>query len=217
MCFFPGGFQSYLIPPSEKASKLGDYLRIVILMHFALAVAEFFGGRYISGVFDLLGALIGYLSIRHPTQFNLQQVLCYTIFMGLQCIWALISVIVYFSGVSTDEPSVNWQLYVYVGTVIAGPIIYFLGAFIGWHLYKDLKASLQLAAEDAAYGGAWGGGGGQPQPQAGGWQAAPAAPAAAPESNYGGYSAASAGGRSSNNASGGFKPFSGEGHTLGGS
>jgi uncharacterized membrane protein YgcG len=231
MCFFPGGFQSYLIPPSEKASKLADYLRIVIFMHFALAIAEFFGGRYISGVFDLLGALIGYLSIRHPTQFNLQQVLCYTIFMGLQCIWAIIEVIVYFSGVSTDEPSVEWQLYVYVGTVIAGPIIYFLGAFIGWHLYKDLKQSLQLAAEDAAYGGAWGGGqpqwGAQPQQQAGGWQAAPAA---APQSNYGGWSGASSGGggggagagggRSStsvSNNSGGFKPFTGEGHTLGGS
>jgi len=161
-------------------------------------------------VFDLLGVLLGYLSIRHPTQFNLQQVLCYTIFMGLQCIWAVISVIVYFSGVSTDQPSVNWQLYVYVGTVIAGPIIYFLGAFIGWHLYKDLKQSLQLAQEDAAYGGAWAGG--QPQPQAGGWQAAPAAPApAAP-----GRSAAPAT-MGAPLGGGGFKPFSGEGHTLGGS
>jgi len=137
--------------------------------------------------------------------------------MGLQCIWAIISVIVYFSGVSTDQPKVNWQLYVYVGTVIAGPIIYFLGAFIGWHLYKDLKQSLQLAAEDAAYGGAWGGGGGQQQqqwggqqqPQAGGWQAAPAAPApAAP-----GRTPATVVGV----GGGGFKPFTGEGHTLGGS
>eukprot|EP00456_Euglypha_rotunda_P066826 TRINITY_DN5764_c0_g1_i3.p1 TRINITY_DN5764_c0_g1~~TRINITY_DN5764_c0_g1_i3.p1 ORF type:complete len:105 (+),score=11.95 TRINITY_DN5764_c0_g1_i3:34-348(+) len=84
MCLLPlGGFNSYLIPPSEKASKLADYLKVVIMMHFALAICLFLSLMWVF-------------------------------------FWGCIKMIMYFSGVqSSDAPSVSWEFYVYVGTLIS--------------------------------------------------------------------------------------------------
>jgi len=225
MCLLPfGGFNTYLIPPSEKGSKLADYLKVVIFMHFLLAICLFLSLRWVDGVFDLIGILIGYMAIRNPAHFNLQQVLCYSIFCGLDFFWGIIKMIMFFSGVSTtDAPSAAWSFYIYVGTLIGAPVIYFLGTYIGYQLYKELKLTLENTAMQAsAMGGdPWGSSFGAPQQ----------GPQTANDYNssfYGGGAPSSSGttpggslsynnptARPPTRGTNGFKPFSGEGHTLG--
>jgi len=227
MCLLPfGGFNTYLIPPSEKGSKLADYLKVVILMHFLLAICLFLSLRWVDGVFDLIGILIGYMAIRNPAHFNLQQVLCYSIFCGLDFFWGIIKMIMFFSGVSTtDAPSAAWSFYIYVGTLIGAPVIYFLGSYIAYQLYKELKLTLENTAMQAsAMGGDPYGSSSFGAPQQG--------PQTASDYNssfYGGASGSNStqgttsGGSLSYNArpptttrgATGFKPFTGEGHTLG--
>jgi len=224
MCLFPmGGWNTYLIPPSEKASKLADYLKVIIGLHFTLAICLFLSILWVDGAFDLFGAAIGYMAIRNPMAYNLQQVLCYTIFCGMDFFWSCIKMIMYFAKVSNaaDAPAAPWQFYIYIATLICGPLIYILASVIGYYLYKELKLTWTNTAMQASqmggdpYGGRAGGGGQM-------WGAPPQAPQAPSDYGYGGggygYSAGSAPRYSSVSVnaptSGGFKPFTGEGHTL---
>jgi hypothetical protein len=87
---------------------------------------------------------------------------------GFNCIWTVIRVIMFFSGVELFEaPSYNFQLNLRVFTMVAGPIInvrafwdcyfcswyqriafvrfdptQFLAAFVGYKLYRELKLEL---------------------------------------------------------------------------
>eukprot|EP00456_Euglypha_rotunda_P066827 TRINITY_DN5764_c0_g1_i4.p1 TRINITY_DN5764_c0_g1~~TRINITY_DN5764_c0_g1_i4.p1 ORF type:complete len:200 (+),score=24.62 TRINITY_DN5764_c0_g1_i4:34-633(+) len=179
MCLLPlGGFNSYLIPPSEKASKLADYLKVVIMMHFALAICLFLSLMWVF-------------------------------------FWGCIKMIMYFSGVqSSDAPSVSWEFYVYVGTLISGPLIYILACVIGYYLYKELKLTWTNTAMQAnmMQGGGFGGMWGAPQT---------APQTASGQSDYYGGSTYGRGPSSSVSTSapppppvGGFKAFAGQGHTL---
>ena len=61
-----------LIPPTDKARKIADYLRVAIGLHVFLAVFLMLGGRYPDGVFDLLGALIGFMAIKNAEGYSFQ-------------------------------------------------------------------------------------------------------------------------------------------------
>jgi hypothetical protein len=71
MCMGMG--QPILIPPSEKGRAMADYLRTCLVLALLLALTEFIGTKYVSGVFDILAAAIGYMAIRNPEGFNYQQ------------------------------------------------------------------------------------------------------------------------------------------------
>eukprot|EP00343_Euplotes_focardii_P012836 CAMPEP_0205833524 /NCGR_PEP_ID=MMETSP0206-20130828/49981_1 /ASSEMBLY_ACC=CAM_ASM_000279 /TAXON_ID=36767 /ORGANISM="Euplotes focardii, Strain TN1" /LENGTH=151 /DNA_ID=CAMNT_0053140015 /DNA_START=49 /DNA_END=500 /DNA_ORIENTATION=+ len=149
-----GGRQNVLILPSQKARKLADYLKVAIFMHFTLGVLLFPSGRFMDGVVDLIGATIGYLAIKDPIGYSIQQVLCYTLFCGMVLFWAAIRTTLYFTGVSTDDaPGPAWQFYAYVGTLIAGPIIYTLGIVVGYQLYKELKLIVEELQQGLGGGG----------------------------------------------------------------
>jgi hypothetical protein len=77
-----GGGGNILIPPSVPARKLGDYLRVAIGLHFFLAIFIMIAGRYFDGVFDLLGVLIGYMSIKNREGYSFSCVLSYCVFTG---------------------------------------------------------------------------------------------------------------------------------------
>lgn len=74
------GFANFLVPPSPRARNIADYLKVVLVLHFGLAVCEIAAFRWFDGAFDILFALIGVLAIRNPEGYSLQQTMCY--FLG---------------------------------------------------------------------------------------------------------------------------------------
>lgn len=222
MCIPIGGFSGALITPSEKAKKLGDYLKIAVSLHFTLALFMFLGGRWFDGAFDLLASLIGYMSIRHSEGYSLQQVLCYTIFCGMDFFFAIIRAIMFFAKVVTDIPSTPWMMYIYIGTLIVAPLIYALCCTLGYQVYKelrlitiDLQESGVLGAPPSFYGG---GAVASSRGSSNMWSHPEIHPgeASSAASSSSSSSSSTSSGRTSSNMRPGFKPFSGQGHRLGG-
>jgi len=207
MCLFPFGGGGILVPPNERGRKYGEYLRIAIMLHFSLALFMFLASRWFDAVFDLIAALIGYMSIRQPDAYSIQQLLCYTIFTAMDFFFAIIRLIMYFANVATDVPTTTWVFDMYVGTIIAAPIVYVGCCYLSYQVYQQLRLIVNEIAASEGFGGAaqpyYGGGAGMPA-QGGGadmWSHPEAHPAAP--------------GPAATIAS--FKPFSGQGHRLGGS
>jgi len=234
MCVIPiGGFQNILIPPTEKAVKLADYLRVAISLHFVMTIMLFLCGRWLDGALDLIGVAIGYLSIRNPDGYSIQQVLCYTFYCGMDFFWALIRMIMFFAGTSAESvPDPNWQFYIYVSAIVAGPLVYLLATIIGYYLYNELKNIINEM--QAAFDGGMGGPPPdmyssyaappqqqQQQPSSNIWAHSPSHPesrsgaASTPSSSSSSVQASSASSGPASAASG-FKPFTGTGNRLGG-
>jgi len=214
MCLFPMG-RSLLVPPTEKARQLAEFLKVAIILHFILAIFMFVAGRWYDGILDLIAAIIGWLAVRQQEGYSIQQLLCYCVFCGVDVFIAVIQFITYFADVATQVPTQIWQLYIYIGTLIAAPIIYTLACTFSYKIYNELRHVVNEVAAISENGGGMGGGG--------------------PGAAYGGYGAAAGGGgpglwshqevhpdsgastTNTTGAAGGFKAFTGQGHRLGGS
>ena len=109
-----------------RCKKLADYLKVVIALHFLLGVLEFVALDIIRGIFDLLsetftstsifaaeaapGCLIGYYSIKNPDGINVQAIVCYTVYMMMQFVWAFVSMILFYAKVTKLSASTpQWQ------------------------------------------------------------------------------------------------------------
>jgi len=205
MCLFP--FGNILIPPTDRARKLADYLRVAVGMHFFLAIFLIVGSRYLDGIFDILGALIGWMGIRSSEGYSFQCVLSYCVFCGMDIFWALLRIVLYFAGVSsTDTGSLAaWQYYIFVIGLVIAPFIYTFATVTAYFLYKELRLVVNESANQGD-DGVMGGGGGYAQQQD------------ARESSRSG--AASSGSQWSHSEAHpapqpGFKAFSGTGNRLG--
>jgi len=215
--------RSLLVPPTEKARHLAEFLKVAIILHFILAIFMFVAGRWYDGILDLIAAIIGWLSVRQQEGYSIQQLLCYCVFCGIDVFIAIVQFITYFANVSTQFPSQVWQLYIYIGTLIAAPIIYTLACTFAYKIYNELRHVVNEVAAMAENGGMGGGGGPGAAAAAGGY------------GGGGGYGAAGSGGgagpglwshqeihpdsgaAASSTNTGGFKAFAGQGHRLGGS
>ena len=72
MCM--GFGQQVLIPPTERARLMADYLRSCFVLLLLLVLTEFLAyTKLFSGIFDLLGVGLGYLAIRSSEGYNYQQ------------------------------------------------------------------------------------------------------------------------------------------------
>ena len=142
---------------------------------------------WLTGIFDILGAFIGWMAIRygillyrlavhellpasHPEGYRFQAVICYTFFCGMvrrpecnrltigsfppfvgvhlgggsagnrlarlvSCADSLRAQIMYFATGLVDETSTQWQKDLFVGAIVAGPIIYFIASALAYCLY----------------------------------------------------------------------------------
>ena len=220
--------QQILIPPTEKARLIADYIRACFGLLLALALLKFLSLGILSGVLTLLAVFLGYMAIRNPEGYNYQSVICFLIFQAAFFFYALISLFISVAGISTpgsSVPTVPWMFYLYSAGMLAGPVVYALSTYFTYQLYKQMKGVLDEMMMGAAGGGMDGGGGGplmgngydvQPpsdrerrdrdrQAGAGMWrheERHPEPPPVAP-------SAPAAGG------GGAFTAFSGQGHKLG--
>ena len=162
MCLLPfGGGGNVLLPPSVPARKLGDYLRVGIVLHFLLAIFIMIAGGYVQGVFQVLGALVGFMSIKNPEGYNFQCVLSYCVYTGMSAFWSLLQIILFFSGATTTESdgsTYGWRYYAAVSMIVVSPFIYIYCAVTSYYLYKELRRVLdeatgQLGEEEApSYG-----------------------------------------------------------------
>lgn len=218
MCLFPfggsGSGGSVLIPPTAKAARLCSYLRIILAMHAVLVLGLFLSGRFIDGVIDLLGLVVGFLSVRSSDGYSSSSLLCYAIFCAVDLIWSLIREIIFFasdsstSSLSSVQP---WQYYIGVVVIVCAPFIYVSGCCIAWFLHTELKNILLDLAGAFGMGGEDEQRGGrgimqqQQQPQQS--QSQPEAPHS--------YAVRSVGGNRSVPSQSGFRAFTGTGNRLG--
>jgi len=211
MCLFPAG-GNVLIPPTERARKIGDYLRVAIALHFALAIFLVIGGQYVTGIFDILGALIGYYSIKNSEGYSFQCVLSYCVFCGMDVFWAFLRLILWFANATDVSQSglPSWQLNVYIAGLIISPFVYIFATVASYYLYKELRHIMNESAGAMGDLGEMGGGGGFYGPSMAG-NGGGGATWSHPET----HPSSSATTSSSSSSSGGFKAFSGQGHRLG--
>jgi len=138
--------------------------------------------------------------------------------------------ILFFAGSTSDAPSTAWQNDIYVGTLIAGPVIYVLATVIGYQLYKELRSL--MVPESGGYDGS--GGMGSGAANAGGYVGDSSDAWRHPETHPTGSGSSSSGSSSTATSSSGsgsgsgsrsgtatsapanFRAFSGQGHKLGG-
>jgi len=205
-----------LVPPNERARKLADYLRVAIVMHFFLAIFMFLGARWFDGAFNVLAVAIGYLSIRQSDAFSIQQLFCYTIFCGIDFVWAVISIITFVSNV-TSGPAKPWQFYLFVGTLTGAPLIYVLCCYLSYQVYKELKNTVNDMVNSMENGFA-------PQPSGQGgaqWNHPEIHPSDGSSGGGGSVGASSSSGarggaRAAAPGNAGYTPFAGPGYRLGG-
>jgi len=219
MCLMPcaGGV---LIPPTEKAVKLADYLKLVIGLHLVVGVCWLISAKWLDGIFDLLGVAIGYTGIRNQEGYSIQQVLCYCVFAGMDVFWSSIRMITYFSGAATESaPTAPWQFYIYLTALIAAPVIYLSACMIAYYLYAELKNiinEMQTGESGAPPGGDYS----YAAPQASNPNTMWSHRESHPERSSGTTANATAGSGSGlgsgSGSTSGFKAFSGPGHRLGG-
>jgi len=225
MCFFPGS--SILVPPNDKARQISLFFKISLALHLALSILFFLSFQWFDGTFDLIAVCVGVMAVYDSEGMNLQSVMCYGIFCGMYGLFAIIRMIMYFaSHLGVNVPTRHWQFQIYVVSLIAAPIIYILCCFVAFQLYNELRKIVNDAVADGYGNEYYGGGGG------GAAMAVPISP------NGGGYggNGGNGGGNGGNGGNGsgnggngggvrpnprnqqppGFKPFSGQGHKLGG-
>mmetsp|Transcript_50753 Transcript_50753/g.99458 ORF Transcript_50753/g.99458 Transcript_50753/m.99458 type:complete len:198 (-) Transcript_50753:402-995(-) len=196
MCLMPAGAMSILLPPSDTAKKWGTAMAVVLALHFAFIITLMVGLRWLDGIVDLIGLLIGYMAIRNREGYNVQQTLCYCTFCGLDLFWGVIKLILYYSGGAAVKANIpQWQFNVYVSTLISAPVVYTAGIAVSYQLYKELKNMIHEVTENLGVPGGMPSGTGP-----GGYM--PVSQHESPE-RFGNRPTA-----------GGFKAFSGEGHKL---
>ena len=223
MCMGMG--QQVLIPPTDKARMLCDYLRSCFGLLLAVALLEFLGFKFASGIFDILGVVLGYLATRSSEGYNYQQVLCFLMVETLFCVFSIVDLIMFFAGVKVLEPSAEWMFLFYSASLLAGPIVYCLTVYFTYGIYKQMKVVLDEMVTGMQAGAEQGGGGGplmgngydvQPprrEDRAPLWrhpESHPAPSAPSPPAPAAARPSAAVGGDG-----GGFQAFSGTGRTLG--
>ena len=161
MCMGMG--QQMLIPPTEKARLIADYLRACFGLLLVLSLLEFLSLVIIGGFLDLVAVFVGYMAIRNPEGYNYQQVVCFLILQAAFFFYAVIRLFTNVAGIKTigsTAPTAQWAYYIYATGMLAGPIVYTLSIYFTYQLYKQMKIVLDEMMNGMAGGGADGGGGG---------------------------------------------------------
>jgi len=162
---------------------------------------------------DLLLLALGIFAVKSSEGYSFQQVLCYTMWVGMRFIWESIRMIIYWastsSGSATGVPDAEWQRDIYAGSLIASPVIFTVATVVGWLLYKELRTIIREITAPMQSGEAsdWG----PPPAQGFSYGNGGAGYSEVPQSTVGTVHRGSA----TQTSSSGFKAFSGQGHKLG--
>lgn len=65
-----------VLPPSDTALNTSKHVKITIGITLATAILFFISSQWMFGLIDLVIPAIGYMAIKNPEGFNVQQVMC---------------------------------------------------------------------------------------------------------------------------------------------
>mmetsp|Transcript_4670 Transcript_4670/g.6612 ORF Transcript_4670/g.6612 Transcript_4670/m.6612 type:complete len:245 (+) Transcript_4670:121-855(+) len=198
MCLFPGN--STPLPTNDPTCAYWRKILIgVLAAHIGLIILDFLCFSWWDAILDVLAVSIAYCAIKDEDQYEVSRLLCYVMFMIFNFVFAGVRCCLFFAGV-TPAPSgdkKDWQYYAFVLLCAGGTTFYFVAGFVAYKLYKSLKSVFQpgegqgiIAPDAPPPGGQFGGG-------------------------YGGYSPVPNENNDSPSNNSSFKPFAGQGHTLG--
>ncbi|GAB5368075.1 hypothetical protein AAMO2058_001286800 [Amorphochlora amoebiformis] len=153
MCLIPiSGFNDMpTLIPTPRAKKFGHAMLLVLVFHVVLAILEFSALSIIDGMFDLIGAVIGYCAIRDPNRYNVYQVLCYSIYTGMDFFWGSVRIILLATKATKVPGNTEWQYKLYVITVVAGTVFYLIACIVSNFLYRELRRILRELSEPHAW------------------------------------------------------------------
>lgn len=153
MCLVPiSGFSDMpTIIPTPRARKIGSVMLVALVFHVILAALEFSALSIIDGMFDLIGAVVGYCAIRDSNRYNVYQVLCYCIYTGMDFFWGSVRIVLIATKATRIPGHKKWQYELYLVTVIGGTIFYLLACIISNMLYQELRKILQEINEPQAW------------------------------------------------------------------
>eukprot|EP00823_Brevimastigomonas_motovehiculus_P005606 TRINITY_DN4177_c0_g1_i1.p1 TRINITY_DN4177_c0_g1~~TRINITY_DN4177_c0_g1_i1.p1 ORF type:complete len:219 (-),score=61.18 TRINITY_DN4177_c0_g1_i1:190-846(-) len=151
-----------LVTPTDEGKRFAEYLRLVLVAQVVLAIVAILAGYYWDAIIALI-ALFGYLAIRNEQTeggYAIQQLLCYLMFCGMEGIFTGLELIFAFSVRRSDILELKaWQAVFVFIFVIGAPIAYWLGCYIAYRIYEDLRMQYNIALQ---------GGGGRQAPGGGG-------------------------------------------------
>lgn len=203
MCLMPGG-GGYLCPPTEKAAKFGKYFKIVMVIHLFVAILQVVDGEFQDSLFCLIGACTGYMAIRNPEGYSIQQMLCYIFLIGLQNIFKFVWLVMWAAGVDATTMKPDWRTpVIHPMALIVSCLLYTVGVGFAYVIYEELRRFINEGHDITQGGGSFPGGG----------QAAGGSQWAQPESHPGQNPYADNSSEPAANTTG-FTPFSGKGYTL---
>jgi len=139
------------IIPTPRARKIGSVMLVALVFHVILAALEFSALSIIDGMFDLIGAVVGYCAIRDSNRYNVYQVLCYCIYTGMDFFWGSVRIVLIATKATKIPGHKKWQYELYLVTVIGGTIFYLLACIISNMLYQELRKILQEINEPQAW------------------------------------------------------------------
>ncbi|GAB5366011.1 hypothetical protein AAMO2058_001107800 [Amorphochlora amoebiformis] len=140
MCLFPsgGGQIALQVVQGSDVDKWRQTLVAVCIGHFVLGLLNIISLNVWDGMFDLLGAGIGYYGSREKERILPTMILCYTVFVIMDCFWACLNSLLLLADVK-EVPGPAWRQNLYRGVVYASVFFYFIAIFVSYKVYKLLQ------------------------------------------------------------------------------
>eukprot|EP00471_Norrisiella_sphaerica_P001430 CAMPEP_0184479796 /NCGR_PEP_ID=MMETSP0113_2-20130426/1378_1 /TAXON_ID=91329 /ORGANISM="Norrisiella sphaerica, Strain BC52" /LENGTH=183 /DNA_ID=CAMNT_0026857947 /DNA_START=209 /DNA_END=761 /DNA_ORIENTATION=+ len=143
--------------------------------HAMIGILNLISGNAWDGIFDLLAAGIGYYGCREPARIQPTMILCYVVFVIMDCFWASLAAMLLLAGVK-EVNGPRWRKGLFIGVTYTSVIFYAVAIYVSYKLYTLLKRQYDslsgleaggvpftdASAERSGAGG--GGGGGFPAP-----------------------------------------------------
>jgi len=144
--------------PGGEVDKWRTRMVLLCGVHAVVGVLNLISGNVWDGIFDFLGAGIGYYGSRDRERMQPTMILCYVVFVIMDCFWACLSAMLLIAQVKQGEGA-GWQKSMFeILTYIT--VFFYAGAiFVSYRLYKLLQRQFAMGdLEGGRVAGSYGGG-----------------------------------------------------------
>eukprot|EP00466_Bigelowiella_natans_P019881 jgi/Bigna1/88765/estExt_fgenesh1_pg.C_370152 len=161
MCLFPGGggATALAVQSGSEIDKQRKMMVFVTIGHGVFGLLNLISGNLMDGLFDLMGAGIGYWGIREEERIQPTMVLCYLVFVIMDCFWAILTSMLLLADVKQIEGPV-WRRSLFCGLTYASVIFYAVAIYVSYKLYKLLQREWDATMGGLEAGNPYNGGGG---------------------------------------------------------
>eukprot|EP00466_Bigelowiella_natans_P021423 jgi/Bigna1/133415/aug1.21_g8123 len=125
----------------------GRLLGFIVAFHFLVGLCWIVGMALWSGTYDIMGATLGYITLRRPTGYSIQGVWCYFVFVTIGLIWASSKVALLASG-TQKLPDQAYQGDCFRVAAFCGTILYIFGSTTSLTLYVELRKQILIVRRE---------------------------------------------------------------------